>query len=148
MPRARQTDMVLLRDIVSDVFACLGPLRSCEEPIQRYIVNPVQEYVCDPTIDYCIDPARNALAINPCGCVPGCGIWPSLPQFDTPAQQDQRIAQLGRTKPLYEYNYSLVRAFHNGQPGKGIAVADSVPFAQMPALFWLCAAIQNALIIL
>lgn len=148
MARVRQTDMVLLRDIVSDVFACLGPLRSCEEPVQQYIVDPLQEYVLDPTIDYCIDPVRNALSVNPCGCIPGCGGYPSLPQYDTPEQQDQRIAQLGRTKPLYQYNYTLVRTFHDGKQGKGIAILDSVPMAQLPSLCWVILALQNALIIL
>jgi arachidonate 15-lipoxygenase len=140
--------MVLLRDIISDIFACLGPLRSCEEPIQQYIVDPVQEYVLDPTIDYCIDPARNALSINPCGCIPPCGGYPTLPQDDSPAQQDQRVAQLGRAKSTYQYNYELVRSFHNGEPGIGIACADSVPLAQFPALCWITVVLQNALIVL
>lgn len=148
MPRARQTDMVLLRDIVSDVFACLGPLRSCEEPIQRYIVDPVQEYILDPTVDYCIDPARNALSVNPCGCIPPCGGYPTLPQDDSTAQQDQRLAQLGRAKQNYQYNYELVRSFHNGEPGIGIACADSVPLAQFPSLCWITVVLQNALIVL
>jgi len=148
MARVRQTDMLLLRDIVSDVFACLGPLRACEETVQEYVVDPLQEYVLDPTIDYCIDPARQALEVNPCSCIPGCGREPTLPQFDSPSQQDSREAQLARMKSHYQYNYSLVRTYRNGEQGRGIAILDSLPVAQMPSLCWVLLALQNALVVL
>lgn len=138
----------LLSNIVTDLFACLGPLRACDEAVQRYVVDPVQECVIDPTMEYCVDPVRNALAINPCGCIPGCGGYPSLPQFDSPREQAARSEELARTQRQYQYNYDLVRTFQNGQQGRGIAVLDSVPFAQLPSVVWLCLVLENALIVL
>jgi arachidonate 15-lipoxygenase len=148
MALARQTDLIPLRDIVSDLFACLGPLRACEESVQQRIVEPVQELVCDPTIEYCVDPVRNALSVNPLACIPGCGYYPSLPQFDSPLEQDSRAAQLARARSNYQYNYTLVRTFRDGKQGPGIAVLDSVPMEQLPSLCWVVIALQNALVIL
>ena len=151
MARVRETDMLLFRDIVSDLFACLGPLRACEEPIQNRIVDPMQEYVFDPFVDYCADPVRHALAINPCACIPGLGNYPSLPQYDSPAQQDTRTAQVARAKRLYQYNYTLVRTYHieEGQPvqGRGIAILDSVPMEQLPSMCWVILVLQQALVV-
>ncbi|HEX7154260.1 MAG TPA: lipoxygenase family protein [Thermoanaerobaculia bacterium] len=140
--------MVTLRDIVSDVLSCLGPLRACDDAVQTYVAEPLQAYVVDPTINYCIDPVRHALAINPCGCIPGCGSVPTLPQYDSPSQQDIRDAQVGRAKSLYQYNYTLVRTFREGRQGEGIAILDSVPMAQLPSLWWVCIVLQQAIIVL
>lgn len=146
MPQVRPTDGLRLRDIVSEFFACLGPLRSCEEPAQR-LVEPVQAAL-DTATARCFDPARDAFAINPCGCIPGCGGLPSLPQDDTPGEQAARAAYLARIKGFYQYNYSLVRTFRDGQQGPGIAVLDSVPTAQEPSLWWVCLVLQQAIAVL
>lgn len=148
MPRVRESDMLLFRDIVSDVFACLGPLRACEEPIQQRCVEPIQEVIFDPFVDYCLDPVRHALAVNPLGWCPFCGVEPSLPQDDSPAEQDTRAAELQRARMRYQYNYSLVRTFHQGVQGKGIAILDSVPMEQLPSLCWVILVLQNALVVI
>src|SRR5882724_2365848 len=136
--------MLMLRDVVDELFTCLEPLRACEQPVQDYLVYPLEEGIIDPYREICVDPIRNALEINPLGCVPCLGIQPSLPQFDTPEEQDRREAQLARTQPNYQYNYTLVRTFKVkgpdgkiGVPGRGIAVVDKVPFSELPSLCWL-----------
>jgi arachidonate 15-lipoxygenase len=148
--------MLTLRDVIDDLFMCLGPLRACQEPIEDRCVDPVQERIIDPLRDNCVDPIQQALEINPLGFSPAFGTKPSLPQFNTPSQQDSRAAQLGRTKPNYQYNYSLVRTFRVedrggrrvGVQGRGIAVLDALPFSQLPSIFWLMLVVQHALVLL
>jgi arachidonate 15-lipoxygenase len=149
--------MLMLRDIVDELFTCLTPLRMCEEPIQNYLVYPFEEGILDPYREYIVDPIRNALEVNPVGCVPCLGMIPTLPQFDSPTEQDRREAQLDRTQPDYQYNYTLVRTFkvHEGPggakvgvPGRGIAILDKVPFSQLPSLCWLLLALREALVVI
>jgi arachidonate 15-lipoxygenase len=144
-----------LRDIVSEVFACLGPLRACESAVQDNIVAPVEEYVVDPVTGHCVDPALRILEVNPLGCLPWCDA-PTLPQYDTPAQQQARADQLARTQPSYQYNYNLMRTFRVverdgrkvGIQGEGIACLDSLPLSQLPSLCWVLLVLQHALAIL
>jgi arachidonate 15-lipoxygenase len=169
-----------LRDIVSEVFACLGPLRACEGAVQNNIIAPIEEYVIDPVRENCIDPVQRALEVNPFGCVPFCNCNPTLPQYDTPAQQQARADQIARTQPHYQYNYNLMRTFKVvdlGQQGQhpdcvvvsyskngiqvppqeaeqvnlqceGVAILDSLPLSQLPALLWLLDVMRHALVIL
>src|SRR4051812_42024650 len=102
--------MLPLREIVDGLFSCLGPLRVCQEPIQDRCVDPLQDRLIDPINQECVDPLRRALEVNPLGCLPWAG-QPSLPQFDSVGQQESRAAQLARTRPQYQYNYTLVRTF-------------------------------------
>lgn len=148
--------MLSLSEVVDQLFSCLGPLRSCQEPIQDRCVDPAQEYVIGPVLEGCVNPVLRSLEVNPLGCLPGIGTQPSLPQYDSNTQQAGRAAQLARTQPDYQYNYTLVRTFRvedrNGEKvgvqGKGIAVADSVPFSQLPSLCWIILALQHALVII
>lgn len=148
--------MLYLRDVIDQVFMCLGPLRACEAPVQDRCVDPLQDYVISPVDEYCVDPARRYLEVNPLGCIPGIGTPPSLPQYDSIAQQDGRAAQLTRTQPDYQYNYTLVRTFRvverngrkRGVQGKGIAILDSLPFSQLPSICWIMIVLRQALIIL
>ena len=55
--------MQSLAEIVDELFACLGPLKMCEEPIQDRCVDPLQDYVIDPLQEQCIDPVSRAMAI-------------------------------------------------------------------------------------
>jgi arachidonate 15-lipoxygenase len=145
----------MLRDIVSEVFACLGPLRACENAVQENIIAPIDDYVVDPVTEHCIDPAQRKLEVNPLGCLPFCDV-PTLPQYDSPAQQQARADQLARTQPSYQYNYNLMRTFHvieqNGKKvgvqGEGIACLDSLPISQLPSFCWLLLVLQHALAIL
>lgn len=148
--------MLTLRDVIDELFTCLGPLRACEEPIQDRCVDLLQEHFIDPVGERCVDPILHSLEVNPLGCLPCFGDQPSLPQYDTRSQQDSRAAQIARTQPNYEYNYSLVRTFRVierdskkvGVQGEGIAVLDKLPFSQLPSLCWICLALRQALIIL
>src|SRR5262252_3283002 len=148
-----EVKMPILNEIVDQLFTCLGPLRSCQEPIQDRCVDPAQDYLIDPVRDGCVDPVLNYLEVNPLGCLPVCGSQPSLPQHDSSEQQQDRAAQLGRTQQSYQYSYSLVRTFRIqkrndqeiGVQGKGIAVADSVAFTQLPSVCWLILVLQHAL---
>ncbi|HYM61292.1 MAG TPA: lipoxygenase family protein [Thermoanaerobaculia bacterium] len=148
--------MVMLREIVSELFMCLGPLQSCEDAVQDNCVDPIQDCIIDPYVDNCVDPVKRALEVNPLGCVPCLGVEPSLPQYDTAAQQDSRAAQLARTQPKYQYNYSLMRTFHVverdgekvGIQGEGVAVLESLPFSQLPSLCWIVLVVQHALTVL
>lgn len=148
--------MITLRDVIDDLFMCLGPLRACQEPLEERCVDPAQEYIIDPLRDNCVDPVQSALEVNPLGFIPGLGTQPSLPQFDTASQQDSRAAQVARAKPNYQYNYSLVRTFRveerrgrrEGVQGRGIAVLDALPFSQLPSIFWLMLVVQHALTLL
>jgi arachidonate 15-lipoxygenase len=148
--------MLSLSDVIDELFMCLGPLRACEEPIQDRCVDPAQEYLIGPVQNECVDPVLRFLEVNPLGFLPGCGPQPSLPQFDTTSQQDARDAQLGRTRPNYQYNYTLVRTFRveerNGNKvgvqGRGIAILDSLPFSELPSLCWIIVVLRQALIVL
>src|SRR5258707_4972048 len=124
--RRRIMETLSLRDLVDELFNCIGPLRSCVEPVQDCLIYPYEEYVVDPIQANCIDPVTRYLEVNPLGCVPCLGIEPSLPQYDTPQQQDRREAQLTRTQPHYQYNYDLVRTYKvvdgHGKQGEGLAV--------------------------
>lgn len=148
--------MVALRDIVSQVFQCLGPLRACEDAVQDRLVYPFEEDCVDPFVDNCYDPVRDWLEVNPLSGIPCLGIEPSLPQYDTPEQQDRRADQVQRTRQHYQYDYNLVRTFkvieQNGQKigvqGPGVAVLASLPLEQLPSLCWLLLALQQALVIL
>ena len=148
--------MPLLTDIVDQLFTCLGPLRACQEPIQDRCIDPMQEYLISPVREECVDPVLNYLEVNPLGCLPGIGSQPSLPQHDSKIEQEERAAQLGRTKQSYQYNYSMVRTFRierrNGKEigvqGKGIAVVDSIAFSQLPSVCWIIMALQHALVII
>lgn len=147
--------MLSLSDVIDELFMCLGPLRACEEPIQDRCVEPVQEYLVEPIHEECVDPVLRSLEVNPLGCIPWCGLQPSLPQFDTEAQQHARAAQLNRTKPNYKYNYTLVRTFRVeerggrkvGVQGRGIAILDSLPFSQLPSLCWIIIVLRKGLIV-
>jgi arachidonate 15-lipoxygenase len=148
--------MLTLRDVIGDLFMCLEPLRACQEPIEERCVDPVQENIIDRLRDNCVDPIQRALEINPLGCIPWLGSEPSLPQFDTSSQQDSRAAQLARVQPKYQYNYTLVRTFRVeerkgrkvGVQGRGIAVLDSLPFSELPSLYWLLLVLQHGLILI
>ncbi|HXI25828.1 MAG TPA: lipoxygenase family protein [Pyrinomonadaceae bacterium] len=145
--------MLSLSQIVDQLFTCLGPLRGCQEPIQDRCVDPLQEYVIDPVTERCVDPVLSYLEVNPLGCLPVIGIQPSLPQFDSSTEQEERVEQLGRTQQNFQYNYSLVRTFKRngkdvGVQGKGIAVADSVAFSQLPSICWILPVLQHALSII
>src|SRR5438132_856935 len=144
--------MQSLAEIVDELFACLGPLRACEEPIQDRCVDPLQDYVIDPLQEQCIDPVSRAMAVNPLGCLPIIGgEQPSLSQDDSPAQQDSRDQQLQRARRDYQYNYDKVRTFHVeerdgvkiGIQGEGIGILDSLPLSQMPSLCWICLLLQH-----
>ena len=144
-----------LTEIVDQLFTCLGPLRACQEPIQDRCVDPLQQYAIDPVAERCVNPVLNYLEVNPLGCLPVVGIQPSLPQSDSLTEQEERAAQLGRSQQNFQYNYSLVRTFRiekvNGKDvgveGKGIAVADSVAFSQLPSICWIVPVLQHALAI-
>jgi arachidonate 15-lipoxygenase len=144
-------DTLSLRDLVDELFNCLGPLRSCAEPIQDYLVYPYEEYVVDPIQANCIDPVSRYLEVNPLGCVPCLGLEPSLPQYDTPEQQDRREAQLTRTQPYYQYNYDLVRTYKVvdgvGKQGPGLAALANLPLTQLPSLCFIALALRQALVI-
>lgn len=148
--------MLTLRDVIDDLFMCLGPLRACQEPIEDRCVEPVQERLIDPLRENCVNPIQSALEVNPLGFSPLFGIQPSLPQFDSSSQQDSRAAQLARTQPNYQYNYTLVRTFRvedrNGKKvgiqGKGIAILDGLPFSQLPSICWLLLVLQHGLILI
>jgi arachidonate 15-lipoxygenase len=147
--------MLSLRDVIDELFMCLGPLRACEEPVQERCVEPLQEHLINPIHERCVDPVVRALAVHPLACVPWLGIKPSLPQNDTSAQQESRAAQVAETQPSYQYNYMLARTFRveerNGKKvgiqGEGIAALESLPFAQLPSLCWILLALRQGLMI-
>src|SRR5438477_8347134 len=145
--------MQSLAEIVDELFACLGPLKMCEEPVQDRCVDPLQDYVIDPLQEQCIDPVSRAMAVNPLGCLPIIGgEQPSLPQDDSPAQQDSRDQQLQRARRDYQYNYDKVRTFHvvdgEGKQGEGIGILDSLPLSQMPSLCWICLLLEHVLVLI
>jgi arachidonate 15-lipoxygenase len=147
--------MLSLTNVIDELFSCLGPLRACQEPIQDRCVDPLQEHIIEPIRDRCVDPVLHSLEVNPLGCVPGLGLKPSLPQYNTETQQKNRAAQLARTEPDYQYNYGLVRTFRVeerdgkrvGVQGKGLAILDSLPFEQLPSLCFIILALQQALLV-
>src|ERR1043166_4372695 len=150
-------NIVTLKEIVSDLFMCLGPLRVCEDPIQEYVVDPVTNCILEPISDDCVDPARRALEVNPLGnCIPCLTPVPTLPQKDSTREQRQRADELAATRSQYQYNYSLMRTFtviekdgkKNGIQGRGFACLDSLPFSQLPSLCWVALVLQHALVLL
>src|SRR5947209_4334881 len=128
------SNIVTLREIVSDLFTCLGPLRVCEDPVQEYVVDPATDCILEPVSDNCVDPVRRALEVNPVGsCLPCLTPAPTLPQNDSSPEQRRRAQELAATRSQYQYNYSLMRTFkvieEDGQkagvPGRGSVGADA-----------------------